>query len=166
MRCQARAVIYVLNEWIFHDLFGEHGKKAQQETSEFLWALCESDDKLVLPDEKRWLAKVLDLRASEQVSLIELAGQFISLLFTEGRTLDTRGSNPSIPEELYPQIPRKDVYLVRAYLASRADMLVTKDQPLHTVLDGSGLISCQMRDPFLSEYRAQADRSDSSNQRG
>ena len=50
-------MLLVLNEWLFHDLLNENGAVAFRETAEFTIALERSADRLVVPDEPRWLEK-------------------------------------------------------------------------------------------------------------
>ena len=61
-------------------------------------------------------------------------------------------TTPAISEELLGKLPKEDVYLVSAYLSVGADVLVTTNQKLYDSLVGSELVSCQMRDDFLSDY--------------
>ena len=57
-----------------------------------------------------------------------------------------------IPSDLLACLPEEDVYLVRAYVLASADLLVTTDTALRDSLADSRLVSCIMRDKFLSEY--------------
>lgn len=61
-------------------------------------------------------------------------------------------TTPVIPEELLSKLPKEDVYLVSAYLSVGADLLVTTDHGLFDSLVNTELVSCQMRDEFLSSY--------------
>ncbi len=146
-------MILVLNEWIFHDLLGENGVDAQREAAAFLNALYSSSDKLVLPSELRWMQKAYQLMTLTNPLLRRSSKQFQSLLRDSERTLDSRRlGEVDIPGELLVKLPDEDVYLVSAYLAAGADKLITTDQPLSDSLDDTDLVSCQMRDNFLSNY--------------
>ena len=145
--------IIVLNEWVFHDLLGENGIEAQQETSDFLDVFFKSSDMLALPNENRWLRKTFQLaNQGAEARLRRIARQFQTLLWNPGRTVDTRNMEQAdIPQHLLSRIPEEDVYLVRAYVLADADLLVTTDTGLFDSLIGSD-VSCIMRDKFLSEY--------------
>ena len=147
-------MIIVLNEWIFHDLWGENGEGRQDETVQFLLAFQRSEDSFVIPNESRWIDKAYRL-----MGLTDTRGRIINRLFSRllyedvDRALRIRPEEESvIPDELLSHLPEEDRYLVSAYLIAEADTLVTTDIPLHNALSHSDLVFCQMRDDFLSEY--------------
>ena len=85
--------------------------------------------------------------------LRHVSKQFQSLLQDSERTIDSRVlSVTEIPEALLDQLPSEDVYLVSAYLSAGAGLLITTDHGLFDSLTDTDLISCQMRDDFLSNY--------------
>lgn len=146
-------MILVLNEWIFHDLWGENGVDAQREAAAFLNAFCSSTDQLVLPAELRWMQKAYQLMTLTDPILRDTSKRFHSLLLDSERTIDTRKLDiVDIPDGLRGNLPEEDVYLVSAYLAAGADRLITTDQGLFDSVADSELVSCQMRDDFLSGY--------------
>ena len=147
-------MIIVLNEWVFHDLWGENGEAKQDETVRFLISLQQSQDSFVVPNESRWTDKGYRL-----MGLTDARGRRISRLFSRllyedaDKALRIRRDEESvIPDEPVSRIPEEDRYLVSAYLTANADLLVTTDTELHNVLSDSGQVTCQMRDDFLSEY--------------
>lgn len=145
--------VIVLNEWVFHDLLGENGTEAQQETASFLDVFFMSADMLALPREDRWLRKTSRLMAQADARLRRIGRQFLTLLGDRNRTIDTRAMGEAdIPSDLLACLPEEDVYLVRAYVLASADLLVTTDTALRDSLADSRLVSCIMRDKFLSEY--------------
>ena len=147
-------MLIVLNEWIFHDLWGQNGEQGQREAVQFLRALVNSTDSLIVPNEPRWTGKANRLMGFLDDRRRLISKVFRSLYDDSGRALrvlsDGRGT---IPEELLTQLPEEDVYLVSAYLAASADVLVTTDVPLYEALADSGLVTCRMRDDFLAGYR-------------
>lgn len=148
-------MILVLNEWIFHDLLGENSAVDQREATAFLDVFYSSSDNLVLPSEPRWLRKAFRLMTQTSPTLRHVSKQFQSLLQDSERTIDSRVlSVGEIPETLLDKLPKEDVYLVSAYLTVGADLLVTTDRGLFDSLVGSELVSCQMREEFLSTYLA------------
>ncbi len=79
--------------------------------------------------------------------------QFQSILQDSERTIDSRRLDEvDIPQELLDQVPCEDKYLVSAYMSTEADLLVTTDRGLFDSLANTELVSCQMRDEFLSSY--------------
>ena len=146
-------MILVLNEWIFHDLWGENGIKAQREVALFLDTFLSSSDQLVLSSEPRWIRKAYQLMTQTSPTLVQISKQFQSLLQDSERTIDSRRmSAAEIPAKLLGRLPEEDVYLVSAYLSAGADLLITTDRGLCDSVADSDLVSCQMRDSFLSEY--------------
>ena len=147
-------MILVLNEWVFHDLLGENGAPAFEETTAFLVAFQRSNDKLIVPAEVRWREKAFRL-----MQLSDLRGRAISKLF-QSLLRDADRSIWIPPGELEiryrdripDQTPPEDVYLVIAYLSGEADLLVTTDQPLFDALWETDAINCLIRDDFMHAY--------------
>jgi predicted nucleic acid-binding protein len=62
-----------------------------------------------------------------------------------------QGDWPEIDEAIKRDIKEDDKYLVQAYLAGKAEVLVTTDNPLMEVLHQHN-IDCWDRTKFLSDY--------------
>ena len=145
-------MILVLNEWIFHDLLGENGVDTRREAAAFLNAFYSSSDQLVLPSEPRWMRKAYQLMTLTNPMLRYSSKQFQSILRDSERTIDSRNLDEvDIPQELLDQVPDEDEYLVSAYLSAGAE-LITTDRGLFDSVADSELVSCRMRDEFLSSY--------------
>ena len=146
-------MIVVLNEWVFHDLLGENGPESQRETASFLQVFFASSDMLVVPTEPRWTRKAYQLMTLTDTHLRNTSLQFHTLLQDLDRTRYAQmEQRHPVQQELLSQLPEEDIYLVSAYLTADADILVTTDIPLHNALSKSDLVTCQMRDNFLSKY--------------
>ncbi len=146
-------MIVVLNEWIFHDLYGSNGDRRQREAARLLGYLVRSDDVLVVPDEPRWIDKANRLMRFMDARRRAISKVFRSLYDNSDRTIRVRSeSTAEVPPELQDQIPEEDVYLVSAYLSADADVLVTTDVPLYESMAGSDLVTCRMREDFLADY--------------
>ncbi len=144
----------VLNEWIFHDLWGENGERSQGETAQFLSALVQAADSIVVPYEPRWTSKANHLMRFVDPRRRLISKVFRSLYDDSDRALRVRPEGTgTIPSELLTRLPEEDVYLVSAYLSANADVLVTTDVSLYEALVDSGLVRCRMRDDFLDDYR-------------
>ena len=148
-------MLYVLNEWVFHDLLGENGRKRFQETVSFVDAFVASGDQLVRPAEKRWLCKAGRLmRLSSPVGRLA-SKAFRTLLWDLNRTIHQNTVDlTSVPPVLAKQTPPEDLYLVAAYIQADADLLVTTDETLFNALANASNLNCVMRDPFLDNYVA------------
>ena len=144
-------MIFVLNEWIFHDLWGENGTDRQRESLKFLYALRASGDKFVIPTEPRWNRKANRLKTWPDAPVRDISQLFHSLLRNSDKAI-RQETTPEIPESLLNQLPEEDVYLASAYLSVEADTLVTTDEGLFDSVSGSEIISCRMRDEFLAGY--------------
>ncbi len=144
-------MILVLNEWIFHDLWGENGAVKQSETMQFLDVFRHTDDILAVPDNLCWRRKVHRLMTKTDVRTVIASKVFHSLLRDSNKAI-WQHTTSVIPEELLSKLPKEDVYLVSAHLSVGADLLVTTDHGLFDSLADSELVSCQMRDEILSIY--------------
>ena len=146
-------MIVVLNEWIFHDLYGRNGDHMQREAALFLGSLVRSVDILVVPSEPRWIGKANGLMRFMDARRRAISKVFRSLYDDSDRTIRIQADMAEdVPDHLLSQLPVEDVYLVSAYLSADADVLVTTDVPLHESLVGSDLVTCRMRDDFLADY--------------
>ena len=146
-------MIVVLNEWVFHDLWGENGEHSQREAALFLRAFVQSDDSLVVPNEIRWSSKANRLMEFTDTRRRIISKVFRRLYDDSERALRVRSEDATdIPGELLARLPEEDVYLVSAYLSAGGDVLVTTDVPLYEALAESELVTCRMRDDFLAGY--------------
>ena len=146
-------MLLVLNEWVFHDLLFDNGDPAFRETARFLIALQASEDVLVIPAEERWKRKAFQLMRMSDTRRRLISRLLHSLLRNSDRTIRIQPEeNPQIPQELLDLLPREDVYLVQAYVAAGADLLVTTDQGLYCAIGDHGVVNRRMREDFLAEY--------------
>ena len=148
-------MLYVLNEWVFHDLLGENDDNTLKETGRFLVAFHRSDDRLVTPPERRWNEKAYRLMQMTDPRGRQISQLFHSLLRDSNRVVrPTPEDLPPIAQALRDETPPEDLYLVLAYVATDADLLVTTDEKLHAALAQSDEVSCQLRSEFLAAYMA------------
>lgn len=148
-------MILVINEWIFEDLIGENGQDRFKETAEFVVKLSRSDDKLVMPVEQRWKSKAYQLMNSTMPELRPLSQLFHRILRDSDRCIIVNPDDiPVTPEGIYDWAPEEDVYLIEAYVAANADLLVTTDETLFDKVTEHGQFNCQMRNDFLTGYGA------------
>ena len=146
-------MILVINEWLFHDLLGENGPQAYEATKDFVKRLFQSTDWIVLPNEQRRKSKAYQLMASATPGLRQISQLFHGLLRDSNRCIIlNRHDIPAVPEGTYDWVPSKDVYLIEACDATRADLLVTTDLTLFDRVTEREVVACQMREDFLSNY--------------
>ena len=146
-------MILVLNEWIFHDLLGENGLDAYAETEQFVRNLFQSDDWIVMPPEQRWKSKAYQLMTSPSSILRPVSQMFHRLLRDSNRCIiPNPGDNPKAPSGEYDWAPEEDVYLIEAFVATKADLLVTTDETLFDKIVEHGRFACRLREEFLSTY--------------
>ena len=147
-------MIIVLNEWVFHDLLGDNGPERRRQTLAFMEAFESSGDRLVIPNEDRWLQKALSLTFRQEPEG-KMIGALISRILWNSKNFVQAEPNPAlIPDDLLRETPSKDLYLVEAYLSAGADMLVTTDCGLHGALADFSDVDCSLRRDFLSGYFA------------
>jgi hypothetical protein len=148
-------MLYVLNEWVFHDLLGENGDDTFKETGRFLVSFHRSDDRLVTPPKRRWNEKAYRLMQTTDPRGRQISQAFHSLLRDSNRAVrHTPEDLPAISQELQELTPPEDLYLVLAYVATDADLLVTTDEKLHSALAQRPEVDCQLRNDFLVSYMA------------
>ena len=80
---------------------------------------------------------------------------FQGLILNSDRALLVTTRNlPPIAQKLQEQTPPEDLYLVLAYVATAADLLVTTDEKLHSALAQHDGVNSQLRNEFLTSYMA------------
>ena len=146
-------MLFLLNEWLFHDLLLENGEEKFQETKSFLRRLRDSEDSLIHPDEPRWIQRSYSLMSREDVRSRSVSRLLHSILRDSDQTVRVNSEEMGlVPEASYEGVPSEDIYLVQAYICGEADLLVTTDEPLRQALAHDPNINCQMREDFLKSY--------------
>jgi hypothetical protein len=145
----------IFDEWFWADLNGDNGEGAQCETLRLLEAVFEKCDQLVTVLGSPFLRKYYNMAGRvgtgdpKRTIVKVFKAQFLQNF--EKLCLLQEGSLPDMPMELEHGVGEDDQYLVRAYLAVKADLLVTTDGPLVKALNGCGIV-CQSRDAFIFNY--------------
>ncbi len=157
--------LLVINEWIFYNLGGASGKKAQREAGCFLRAFEQSRDKIAVLHGSAWTDKVHDLmeQAGSQMNnpyartlglliraLIEIPNKCIYLYQMDIDDAD-------IPQDAIAAAPRKDLYLIQLYYAAQADLIITADHKFYNAFASRQDLGVNMilRDDFLADYLQQ-----------
>ena len=143
----------VLNEWVFHDLLHQNEEEHFRETARFLISFKNSNDLLVIPPKKRWKQKAYRLMSMSDTAGREASKLLRSLMLDADRSINAKlVQRDTISKDFLDRLPPEDVYLVLAYVASEADLLVTTDGELFGVVAEEDGFNCRMRHDFLSEY--------------
>ena len=146
-------MILVINEWIFHDLLGDNGPQAFEEAEIFFRKLFQSDDWIVMPSEQRWRGKAFQLMTSPSPGIRQVSQLFHRLLRDSNRCIVLNPEDiPQAPDGEYDWAPSEDIYLIEAFIAANADLLVTTDETLFDRVAEHGQFTCRMRDEFLAVY--------------
>ena len=146
-------MILVINEWIFDDLNGANGPDRFKETARFVLRLNSSGDTVVMPVEQRWRDKASRARTAADPMHREAGRLFVDLFWDLSRSIVLNPDDiPQAPEREYDWAPEEDVYLIEAYVATKADLLVTTDETLFDKIVEHGRFACRLRDEFLSTY--------------
>ena len=146
-------MILVINEWIFHDLLSNIRSIEFRETAKFVEKLYESNDIVVIPNGDRWKLKASNLWGADDPVQRKAGRVFLDLFWDSSRSI--RLLPEDIPEAgpgTYDWVPFDDVYLIQACDATPVDLLITTDQTLYDRVTEKGVVTCRMRDEFLSTY--------------
>ena len=65
---------------------------------------------------------------------------------------DDSCENAGVPQEAIGAAPEEDIYLIRTYYASNADLLVTTDEGLLEAFESRQDVEVIHRDTFLNDY--------------
>ena len=139
-------MIIVLNEWVFHDLLGDNGHERRRQTRAFMDAFESSGDKLVIPNEDRWTGKAKRLMLRQEAEGKAIGKLIHRIIWNPELAIRFETDAALVPDDLLRETPRKDVYLVEAYLHG-----------LHGALADFGVVECLLRDDFLAGYRRPPD---------
>lgn len=146
---------FVFDEWLWADLSGENNQKAQGEAFQLLQGVFERCDRLVTVEGSQFLRKFYKLARGVSTGDPRrgIVKVFKAEFFENSEKLYRlqQGDLPGIDEEIERNVKDDDKYLVQAYLASEAEVLVTTDNSLMEVLPRYN-INCRNREEFLSGY--------------
>ena len=106
-----------------------------------------------MPTEQRWREKAFQLMTAISPAQREVSKLLHSLLRDTERCIRLQSSDIlAEPQTPYDWAPPEDVYLIEAYVAADANMLITTDEKLFDKVAEHGQFTCQMRDDYLAGY--------------
>jgi len=142
--------VFVLNEWLWADSFGDNGAERQKEAFNVIVKLAASEHQIVVIVGSRFDEKAWKLCKSTNTNVAKIAKAYFNVLrINSNRCLLLKSESVAeLPEGLSESIKDDDHYLVRAQLSVNGAVLVTTDEPLRNVVMQAGL-NCLSRDEFL-----------------
>jgi len=153
--------LFVFNDWLIHDLSGEHGEQAQEQAKRLLRTVKERGDQLAFMDGSSWAKKTNDLMKKSQ-PLQREASIFLRNVILQDSNITVKirlEQVAPLPQPLadaleVDAVHRKDKYLFQTYFTANADALITVDDKLILkvrAVENSG-VTILHKDEFLREY--------------
>lgn len=142
--------IFVINEWLWADSFGDNGPAAQLQALDMIEWLANSQDQIIVVADSAFERKEWACCNSLNSLAQRIAGVFHAMIrLNSDRCLVLSAADAAeLPDDLAASIKDDDHYLVRAQLTVAGATLVTTDIPLRETLQRSGL-PCLSREEFL-----------------
>jgi len=138
---------FVLNEWFWHDLYGDNGDAAQHVTARVIQRLANSQHQIVIAR-----GEAFDTKAWKLCTIRPILGKAFVLMLRQDSDrclLLDRNALPPEPPWAMELVKPDDRYLIRTCLGVPGSTLVTSDHPLIEVVTRHG-ISAVLRDDFLA----------------
>lgn len=147
---------FVLNEWLLHDLRGDNGQEAQEESYRFLERLKEKCDRMAVLRGSPWMEKAYELMTYGNPPIRTFSKYLHEVILRDPKKCQFLDQNEikTLPEDIRRLVPQKDLYLVETYYSVDASVFVTTDKPLYEALSTAQnpSISVRLRDDFLKQY--------------
>jgi len=155
-------MIYILDEWIIHDLQGDNKEDKQKESFRFLEKIKEECNKIVLVQKSKFMKKIWDFSKkasnSENIKLKQIF-RFLkdSIIFNseKGNHVDLQGIKSEHYAHILKDVNPDDHYLIFCYEYLKQEgeetVIITTDIKLKNTLEREG-ISIKSRDEFIKEH--------------
>ncbi len=143
----------IIDEWLWEDLAHAKGSVKGRQAFEFLQAIFQKCDNIVVVQPSKFLQKAFDLFSRPDLEAKFLASYFVPYFLQNSkkvRLVDT-SELPNLPQQFETTVKDDDHYLVQAYVLVNAELLITTDSPLKDALIAGGL-KCEWRDSYLPIY--------------
>jgi len=142
--------IFIINEWLWHNLNNDNGEEKQKEAFFFLETLYERCDRIAVAKGSKFQQKewIFSSNATDVMKR-----KIARLYFGKIRSNSQKYEEVDIEREEgfdLEEINPDDLYLVRIYYKSKAP-IITRDNKLMNCLESKG-IPCKLRDAFLQDY--------------
>jgi len=143
----------VLDEWLLNDLHGNNGRQRQVDASDLLDSIRQKCDRIVVASGSPWAAKAYELMKRSEPILRALSRQLRALLVNVHKCVKLDEADLGVlDEDLRQRVPPDDQYLVLTALVARADVIVTTDTKLITMVGPVRGIRIIGRTEFLEQY--------------
>jgi hypothetical protein len=144
----------VIDEWLWADLSGENRLQKQIESFEFIQAMFKACDRIVTVKGKEFNRK-----ASCFWKHTDLIRRGIAIYYRDNFVFNPKklvnleeSSLDPIPTHISEKVKHEDdYYLIQAYLAAGASVLVTTDSDL-LLAEINDDVKCKNRDEFVASY--------------
>lgn len=145
--------IFVINEWLWHDLLGSNGLLNQRQAFAVIEKLPASDHRIVVIEGSSFDRKAWNLCKNTDLIVQRIAGAYVRNVRQNSDRCQLLKPEAvvALPDELASAIKPDDQYLVQAQLSVSEAILVTTDDPLREAVGKAGL-SCLSREVFLRTY--------------
>ncbi len=149
--------LFIIDEWMWHDLSGENGVEKQRETLRFLELLYNKCDKIATIKSSRFEEKFFDfLKSAEDIISREIAKFYKYNIFYNSEKYLREEETQTVSENTLSEIKLDDRYLAKLYYIVKRQhkiecLIITTDEPLINVLT-KHKIQCEHRDSFLHRY--------------
>ncbi len=145
--------VFVINEWLWHDVSGDNGEASQRQAVEFIEKFTASEHRIVVIDgspfdQKMWANYWSDKRTARLIT-----GVFFGSVRSDlDRCLLLKlEAVAPLSDELAASVNPDDHYLIQAQLSAAGAVLVTPDTDLRGLAAQAGL-PCLSREEFLNTY--------------
>jgi hypothetical protein len=147
---------FVINEWLWADLSGENGPKAQLESVILIEKFAKSPHRLIVIEGSAFDKKAWNLCKNTNPMIVQrTAGVYVATIrqsFDRCCILKPETVN-NLPEGLIATTKDEDHYLLQAQVSVVGAILVTTDNPLREAVSRFGY-PCLRREELLATYFA------------
>jgi hypothetical protein len=144
--------IFVINEWLWHDLSGDNGRQVQEEALNVLTKLSKSDHRIAVVEGSPFDQKAWTLCKTANPMILQAIGRLYvrTVRLNPDRCLILRHQETvDLPPDLASEVNVDDEYLVKALLTAEGAVLVTTDAALRESLTKAGR-NCISREEFVA----------------
>jgi len=157
--------IFILDEWILHDLSGDNGNEKRAEAETFLEKMVAICDRIAILLGGIWAGKMYQLMRSSDVDTRRSSKLLFGKVILNSLKCDQIQVQEldlvQVPKGILQQVPRSDRYLLKLYYHCKADVLITTDMRHFGSLNSdNGLpnLNVKERDGFLPTYGTPIDK--------
>jgi hypothetical protein len=143
----------IIDEWLWEDLSRAKGTEKGKEAFNFLRAIFQKCDNIVIVRPSKFLQKAWNLFSRPDLEAKYVASYFAEYFLQNSKKVRFVETSelPPLPKQFEASVKDDDHYLVQAYVFVDAELLITTDSPLKDALIAGGL-NCEWRDWFLPQY--------------